>query len=135
MMEITSLPSKIIKKLFLVSDNFSISSQDSVVLGGTHQHGDWSTEPREEDRQFIVKGCKALKSSQLEGAEFIRDWVGLRPSRAPVRLERDNLKDLQIIHNYGHGGSGITIFWGCAQDVFDLVQEVKLEMGMNQSRL
>ena len=30
----------------------------------------------------------------------------------------------QIIHNYGHGGSGITIFWGCAKDVWDLVQEV-----------
>ena len=27
----------------------------------------------------------------------------------------------QVIHNYGHGGSGFTLFWGCAHDVFELL--------------
>jgi len=48
--------------------------------------------------------------------------VGLRPfRRSGVRLERDQLPDGRIvIHNYGHGGSGFTLSWGCAREVVDL---------------
>ena len=37
--------------------------------------------------------------------------VGLRPGRPSVRLERERVQGgLQLVHNYGHGGSGITVF-------------------------
>jgi D-amino-acid oxidase len=39
--------------------------------------------------------------------------VGLRPGRTAVRLERMG----NIIHNYGHGGGGYTVAWGCASEV------------------
>lgn len=52
--------------------------------------------------------------------------VGLRPGRAKVRLERENYmtnnKSLEIIHNYGHGGCGVTLCVGCAADAVELVE-------------
>ena len=49
--------------------------------------------------------------------------IGLRPGRTPLRLEIDN-RDPNIIHCYGHGGSGVTIAWGCARDVTDLLTTI-----------
>jgi hypothetical protein len=42
--------------------------------------------------------------------------VGLRPGRAPLRLESEVVSNTPIVHCYGHGGSGITIGMGCAED-------------------
>lgn len=46
--------------------------------------------------------------------------VGLRPFRkGSVRLELD---DQGILHNYGHGGSGVLLSWGCASRVHQLLR-------------
>jgi D-amino-acid oxidase len=40
-----------------------------------------------------------------------------------VRVEVDHgLLPVPVVHNYGHGGAGITIGWGCAEDVTALVR-------------
>jgi D-amino-acid oxidase len=44
--------------------------------------------------------------------------VGLRPSRPSVRLERVG----DVIHCYGHGGAGVTLSWGCADEVVALAE-------------
>lgn len=54
--------------------------------------------------------------------------VGLRPGRPSVRLELDHLPlqggaSLPVVHNYGHGGAGLTLAWGCAEDAAALVQQ------------
>jgi len=51
----------------------------------------------------------------------IRTVVGLRPYRPSgfvVRAEK--LDDILVVHNYGHGGSGITLSWGTAKLAVDL---------------
>ena len=68
--------------------------------------------PREEDTDYILVGSTALEPS-LAYSLKLRDWVGLRPGREAVRLERERRgegRGLEIVHNYGHGGSGITVF-------------------------
>jgi hypothetical protein len=53
------------------------------------------------------------------------DLVGVRPFRkGTYKLKSDTttVKTKFIVHNYGHGGAGITMSWGCAFKVLDLVQ-------------
>jgi len=100
--------------------NYVIPNQECVVLGGTHQIDDWDQTCSQEDKDFIYSGSCKLEPS-LVGGDHLQDWVGLRPGRASVRLERELVGGLNIVHNYGHGGSGITTFQGCAEDASLLV--------------
>jgi D-amino-acid oxidase len=61
-----------------------------------------------------------LKSPKLLGAK-----VGLRPFRPKgIRLERTRLRDGRpLVHNYGHGGAGFTVSWGCAEAVLQLARD------------
>src|SRR5262245_47420659 len=49
--------------------------------------------------------------------------AGVRPYRnGSYRLEVERASGKFIVHNYGHGGAGITLSWGCAVKVRDIVQ-------------
>jgi hypothetical protein len=52
--------------------------------------------------------------------------VGIRPCRTTgVRLEIDyNNAAVPVVHNYGHGGSGFSLSWGCAERVADLLSSI-----------
>jgi D-amino-acid oxidase len=50
----------------------------------------------------------------------LRHKVGLRPVRPAVRLERVG----DVVHCYGHGGAGVTLSWGVADEVVALVERV-----------
>lgn len=57
-------------------------------------------------------------------AELVSKHAGHRPSRkGGIRLELEKLPNVKIIHNYGHGGSGVTLCWGCASDVVELIKQ------------
>jgi D-amino-acid oxidase len=95
-------------------------SGDSI-LGGTREEGDWDLNPRGETREEIVSRCSELVP-EVSTAEVFEDLVGLRPERRPVRLALERRGSGRVvIHNYGHGGSGFTLSWGCAQDVLQRV--------------
>jgi D-amino-acid oxidase len=91
--------------------------QDFVVLGGTMADHDWDTEPRPEVAERIIADC-ALIEPRVRDAEVLAHRVGLRPARPEVRLEAEPLGDGRVLwHNYGHGGGGVTISWGCAREI------------------
>ncbi|XP_033844408.1 D-aspartate oxidase [Periophthalmus magnuspinnatus] len=99
---------------------------ESVTVGGTRQEHDWRLDIDEQDTTGILERCKKLEPS-LENAVVLSKWVGLRPSRKCPRVERGVMKtkgkNIPVVHNYGHGGWGVTLAWGCAVDTLGLVTQ------------
>ncbi|MBZ9638933.1 FAD-dependent oxidoreductase [Streptomyces sp. PSKA30] len=91
-----------------------------LVLGGTAEQDVWSLRPDPAVAEAIVRRCAALRP-EIAGARILEHRVGLRPVRDAVRLERELLPDGRVlVHNYGHGGAGVTVAWGCAQEAAGL---------------
>ncbi|MDQ6622209.1 MAG: FAD-binding oxidoreductase [Verrucomicrobiota bacterium] len=90
------------------------------VFGGTN---DLSTDRRPDPAQTasILEACSRVLG--IAPPPVLAERVGLRPFRkSGVRLEREILRDRRtVVHNYGHGGSGFTLSWGCAEDVARLL--------------
>jgi D-amino-acid oxidase len=88
---------------------------DTLLLGGTADIGAEDTEPDPATAEAIVARCAEV-DKRIAGAAVLEHRVGLRPTRPAVRLERDG----RVIHNYGHGGAGVTLSWGCAREAAGL---------------
>ncbi|GAA1693917.1 FAD-dependent oxidoreductase [Kribbella yunnanensis] len=92
-----------------------------VVLGGTAEPGVWDRAADDEIATAIVDRCVKLEP-RLAEATILEHRVGLRPTRPTVRLEAvRSATGILIIHNYGHSGAGVSLSWGCAQEVAGLV--------------
>ncbi len=102
--------------------------KDMLILGGLTEPHEWglnitleSYRPIQEMLARCVEFLPILKQAQFDPQEMVR--VGLRPLRREnVRLEQE--PGTQIIHNYGHGGSGVTFSWGCAGEVAEAMEAV-----------
>jgi D-amino-acid oxidase len=88
-----------------------------VILGGTAEEGAFDWSPRPEVSARIMRDCAAAFPA-LRGARVLAERVGLRPCRPEVRLEAETLPGGRTLwHNYGHGGAGVTLSWGCAREL------------------
>nr|WP_256256773.1 FAD-dependent oxidoreductase [Streptomyces sp. MUSC 14] len=94
---------------------YCIPQPCGLLLGGTAQEDDWSLEPDPAIAAAIVARCARIRP-EIAGARVLGHRVGLRPVRDAVRLERRPLPGGRaLVHNYGHGGAGVTVAWGCAR--------------------
>jgi D-amino-acid oxidase len=96
---------------------YVIPRTDDVILGGTDDEGDWSRTPSPDVAADIVRRATELVPA-VARAKVLGHKVGLRPARPEVRLERVG----DVVHCYGHGGAGVTLSWGCADEVLALVE-------------
>ena len=94
---------------------------DDLVVGGTAQRDSENLREDPADTARILADAHR-RFPQLRGAHVTAVAVGLRPYRDAIRLEPEVLPSgRRVVHNYGHGGSGFTLAWGCADEVAQIL--------------
>ncbi|MGP4084077.1 FAD-dependent oxidoreductase [Streptomyces sp. KR55] len=87
---------------------------DTVVLGGTAIDDEGDLAPDDKAATSILARCVEIEP-RLAQARVLEHRIGARPTRATVRVEGQLWEDgTVVVHNYGHGGAGVTLSWGCA---------------------
>lgn len=103
---------------------YAIPRPRDCVFGGTNDLSqNLALDPKSTAR--IMAECgRVLK---IDNPPVLAERVGIRPFRkSGVRVERESLRDgRMVIHNYGHGGAGFTLSWGCAREIVSLAQAAK----------
>ncbi|WP_026951291.1 FAD-dependent oxidoreductase [Algoriphagus mannitolivorans] len=103
--------------------SYIIQRSQDCVIGGTDYEDDWNEEIDPEDTTRILTRLKGFGiNSDPKLLEII---VGLRPKRSAVRFEFD--PDFpNVFHNYGHGGAGFTVAWGCATELAEILKKAQM---------
>ena len=110
---------------------------DDVLLGGTFEIANGDVAIDLEEIQGILNRCIDIMPN-LAKAEVLNKWVGVRPFReGGIRLEKEKKEESNpiIIHCYGHSSYGVTLSWGCAEEVGDLIEKCLCQQNIIQSNL
>ena len=105
---------------------YIIPNLDHVVLGSVDREDNWNTTPDKDDTERILRRCNRLHPGIMD-CEIAAEKVGLRPCRrGGVRCELETIqteagRKMIVCHNYGHGGSGVTLSWGCAGHIVNIL--------------
>src|SRR6266550_420647 len=100
---------------------YAIPRTHDCVFGGTNElSSDREVDPLATSR-ILTECSRALNVDQ---PYVLMERVGLRPFRkSGVRVSTERLDDGRtVVHDYGHGGSGFTLSWGCAHKVLSLAE-------------
>ena len=100
---------------------YVVPRKDAIIVGGTYEERVEieTTEPSTIER--ILNNAYEI-FPELKQQKVTGSWAGIRPYRAEVRVEHE--EGTNIIHNYGHGGSGFTLSFGCAEEISAIVDKI-----------
>ncbi|MBA2388869.1 MAG: FAD-dependent oxidoreductase [Geodermatophilaceae bacterium] len=107
---------------------YVVPRHDDVVCGGTADVGADSGDPDRAVEAAILSRARALVPA-LVGAPVVSRGIGYRPTRPTVRVEVEDTARRPLVHCYGHGGAGVTLSWGCADDVVALLPDDQRTIG------
>ncbi|KAI0106217.1 D-amino-acid oxidase [Nemania sp. FL0031] len=102
----------------------------TTVIGGSYQKGIWDTEVDMELTQRMLRRavdiCPELTDGKgPESLKVVGHVVGLRPAReGGIRVDKERIDGVWVVHNYGHGGYGYQSSYGCAKAVEGHVKEI-----------
>ncbi|VVC33551.1 D-amino-acid oxidase,FAD dependent oxidoreductase,FAD/NAD(P)-binding domain [Cinara cedri] len=105
-------------------DTYIIPSKEdgTVVLGGCRHFGSNNETANDRNTEEILENCVRLVPSLREALKTDYSvWVGLRPYRNQIRIEIETINGTAIVHNYGHGGYGVTLAPGTSKHAVDLL--------------
>ena len=118
-------------------DVYCYPRKDGWVLGGSRQAGQLGSSEWQENstvatyeqdgivfpQPIVDLNSEILETTfgaSLDASDALTPSVGYRYIRNRndgLRLESEKLGNKKIIHNYGHGGAGVTLSWGCALQI------------------
>jgi D-amino-acid oxidase len=105
---------------------YILPREGDCVLGGVNEMSD-STAIDPSATTLILDRCRAYLESMglTPPLDILEERVGLRPYRdSGVCLRARRLQNgMLVVDNYGHGGCGITLSWGCAQKAVELLKQ------------
>lgn len=99
--------------------SYVINRSQDTIIGGTDDVDNWNLEPEPSDSELIINRFQE-KSGTKSTPKILETLVGLRPMRSAVRFDFDQTFP-NIFHNYGHGGAGFTVAWGCAKELSEIL--------------
>ena len=97
--------------------SYIVPRSDGVLMGGTAEVGEYSTDIGMNEVKTIIQRCSNV-IPELSSAQVIKYYAALRPARAEVRLQSQQIDDTFVVHNYGHSGSGWSLCWGVSIFIF-----------------
>ncbi len=130
-------------------DVYCYPRKNDWVLGGSRfkgtldKKGDWVSEDElshefptkiESINSEIIKNTFGIDLSKFKEREYQYSFRYVRNKEHGLRLETDNAPDKLVVHNYGHGGAGVTLSWGCAFHVLQILCR-KLNIGNTEADL
>ncbi|WP_334122962.1 FAD-dependent oxidoreductase [Glutamicibacter sp.] len=101
---------------------YIIPRRDDIIVGGTDVANDTRLEVDEQLAQAMLTRAIGLVP-ELADCAVLEHKVGLRPARETIRLERVAGHEVPVIAAYGHGGGGVTLSWGTAERVVELLDQ------------
>jgi D-amino-acid oxidase len=141
------------------NDVYFYPRSDAWIIGGSRQvgelneAGEWSGDDSLQP-SVDINGIQVPQPildlnkdilANLTGVDItkhpLRAVVGYRYATTPLRIESTQENGRPVIHNYGHGGAGVTTSWGCSLRVLKIAQRLNLieplheEPGMTQMEI
>ncbi|KMQ61620.1 amino acid oxidase [Chryseobacterium angstadtii] len=101
--------------------SYIIKRKNDCIIGGTDYLNDWNMNIESNDTALILSRFHESGLSS-KAPEILEEIVGLRPKRSEVRFAFDTQYP-NVFHNYGHGGSGFTVGWGCALELAEIMTQ------------
>lgn len=124
------------------------SRRDGWLLGQTREpgsvdeKGNWVGQAVQ-GQEISIGGISIPEPIVSLNNDLLKNWVGIDmkakqwpmqgrvsqrfyrdPLNSGMRLETETIDSVTCVHNYGHGGSGITMSWGCAGRCLELVESI-----------